>query len=48
MGNLRFFVIEHESLTYAKILIKIIDGIIFENRSEIKNLQEVIVTPDCI
>jgi len=42
------FVMEHETLAYAKTLVKLMDEFISENKSEIKYLQEVFVTPDCI
>ena len=42
------FVMEYETLAYAKTLVKLMDEFISENRSEIKYLQEVFVTPDCI
>ena len=42
------FVIEHETLVYSKTLIKLMNEFISENRSEIKYLQEVFVTPDYI
>lgn len=42
------FVMEYETLAYAKTLVKLMDEFISENRSEIKYLQDVFVTPDCI
>ena len=42
------FVMEYETLAYAKTLVKLMDEFISENRSEIKYLQEVFVTPNCI
>jgi hypothetical protein len=42
------FVMEHEILTYAKTLVKLIDEFILENKTEIKYLQEIFVTPNCI
>jgi hypothetical protein len=39
---------EYETLAYAKTLVKLMDEFISENRSEIKYLQEVFVTPNCI
>ena len=42
------FVMEYETLAYAKTLVKLMDDFISENRSEIKYLQEVFVTPNCI
>jgi hypothetical protein len=42
------FVMEYETLAYAKTLVKLMDEFISENRSEIKYLQEVLVTPNCI
>jgi len=42
------FVMENETLAYAKTLVKLMDEFISENGSEIKYLQEVFVTPDCI
>jgi ssDNA-binding Zn-finger/Zn-ribbon topoisomerase 1 len=41
------FVMEHETLAYAKTLVKLMNDFISKNRSEIKYLQEVFVTPDC-
>ena len=42
------FVMEYDTLAYAKTLVKLMDEFISENRSEIKYLQEVFVTPNCI
>ena len=42
------FVMEYETLAYAKTLVKLMEDVISENKSEIKYLQEVYVTPNCI